>query len=57
MKSQKELEQLKQEYEVLKGKLSELSEEELQKVCGGSPYGIGEEGFSGRIIPDEHNLM
>ena len=36
MKSQKELEQLKQECKELNYKLSELSEEELSQVCGGS---------------------
>lgn len=35
MKTQEELNQLKQEYESLTAKLSELSEDELNQVTGG----------------------
>ncbi len=34
-KTEKELDDLKQEVEALKNKLSELSEEELEEVAGG----------------------
>lgn len=54
MKSQKELKQLKQEYDNLKDKLSELSEEELQLVCGGYNNNSGHDG--GAISSDNHNL-
>lgn len=47
MKTQKELNELKNEYESLKTKLSELSESELKLVTGGE---------SAFIIPDNpHN--
>ncbi len=37
-KTKEELEALKKEYESLKSKLDELSEAEMQQVCGGVEY-------------------
>lgn len=39
MKTKEELNKLKQEVEALNKKLSELSEEELKQVCGGTTEG------------------
>ncbi len=36
-KTEKEMEELREEVEVLRTKLSELSEEELEEVAGGCP--------------------
>lgn len=41
MKTQEELEQLKQEYKELSCKLNELTEEELKEVTGSYPKDIG----------------
>ncbi len=43
MKTQEELEQIKEEYKNLNKKLAELTEDELLQVVGGGPYGIREE--------------
>ncbi len=40
MKTQEELNALKEEVEALKKKLAELSEEELEQVAGGCPNPI-----------------
>ena len=40
MKTQEELNQLKQEYQELNAKLQELSEEELKEVIGGINFNI-----------------
>lgn len=39
MKTPEELEALKEELEALNRKLAELSEEELEQVCGGIAHG------------------
>lgn len=38
MKTKQELEQLKHDFELLKTKLSELSEDEIKEVVGGGVY-------------------
>lgn len=39
MKTKEELEELKREYEALKEKLEELTDEELQQIAGGMRTG------------------
>ena len=38
MKTNEELKQIKNEYESLKAKLSELTEDEMQEIAGGSQF-------------------
>ena len=48
MKTQEELNALKEEVETLNKKLHELTEEELAQVCGGFLVNNGQESLSGK---------
>lgn len=62
MKTQEELKQIKEEYELLANKLHELSEDELKQVIGGGSMFVGFDDtchfdppvFSGRCVDCPH---
>lgn len=53
MKTQEELKQLKEEYEVLNNKLKELTEEELKEVTGGTVKNPGSDKNAKVIFLDD----